>query len=60
MDLIRCHRCGSTNVRRATLRVAHVFVLFLFRYPARCKICRVYSYVTVLQALRLDPAPRGR
>jgi hypothetical protein len=60
MDQVRCYRCGSTNIRRATLRVAHLFALFLFRYPARCRICRKRNYVTIRQAFRLDSPPRVR
>ncbi len=55
-----CQECGSTNLRRASLRIFDAIRLLSFQYPARCRDCKTRWYVAYKDARRLPHAPQRR
>jgi hypothetical protein len=48
---MRCHICGSSNIRLSRFRMVDIAELLILKYPVRCRTCRERSYEFVLRLI---------
>ena len=57
--MMKCERCGSTELQISRYRVRDLSQVLILRCPVRCQICYNRQFVGIVKALKIHRASKA-